>query len=309
MMCAIRRQYSGEVKYCWPISCCPEVTSHRRNSAFSRPSPWRVMRPVTSAWALMVFQFWNCGAWSMLEIFSMKAAWSTGANSPERLRLLVMTWVTPTPTSPSDGVPATKFGIAMGIACVPPGTTSSRGWPCAAKRPGRASPANASAPPANVKARRDIGSDRPGAGSPRSNLVMLVSLVMKHEGQRLPFGIPRLRQHLERLTADDGPASPFENAALTRAARFDLDQGRRGERAVDLEGQRDRNLDLFFVEPSGVALPAVVNLADQRGEIARRQRCRRPLGGADCRVRIQRFPGKRLPGRIALVDQGGDGFG
>ena len=37
------------------------ATSQRRNSAFSRPSPWRVMRPVTSAWALMVFQFWNCG--------------------------------------------------------------------------------------------------------------------------------------------------------------------------------------------------------------------------------------------------------
>jgi len=29
---------------------------------------------VTSAWALMVFQFWNCGATSMLLIFSIKAA-------------------------------------------------------------------------------------------------------------------------------------------------------------------------------------------------------------------------------------------
>ena len=61
-MCAIRRQYSGEVKYCWPASCWPVLTSQRRNSAFSRPSPCRVMRPVTSACALMVFQFWKCGA-------------------------------------------------------------------------------------------------------------------------------------------------------------------------------------------------------------------------------------------------------
>ena len=44
----------------------------------------------------------------------MKAAGSIGANSPLRLRLLVMTWATPTPTSLSDGVPATKFGIAIG---------------------------------------------------------------------------------------------------------------------------------------------------------------------------------------------------
>ena len=34
----MRRQYSGEVKYCWPASCWRGVTSHRRNSAFSRPS-------------------------------------------------------------------------------------------------------------------------------------------------------------------------------------------------------------------------------------------------------------------------------
>jgi hypothetical protein len=38
MMCAIRRQYSGEVKYCWPVSCWAVLTSQSRNSAFSRPS-------------------------------------------------------------------------------------------------------------------------------------------------------------------------------------------------------------------------------------------------------------------------------
>ena len=44
------------------------ATSQSRNSAFRRPSPCRVMRPVTSACALMVFQFSNCGAASMLVI-------------------------------------------------------------------------------------------------------------------------------------------------------------------------------------------------------------------------------------------------
>ncbi|MGY4457627.1 hypothetical protein ACVWYI_001587 [Bradyrhizobium sp. LB13.1] len=59
------------------------------------------MRPVTTACALMVFQFWNCGATSILLMRSMKAAWSIGANRPERFRLLVMTCVTPLPTSAS----------------------------------------------------------------------------------------------------------------------------------------------------------------------------------------------------------------
>ncbi|MGY4285330.1 hypothetical protein ACVWXO_004550 [Bradyrhizobium sp. LM2.7] len=72
------------------------------------------MRPVTSACALMVFQFWNCGATSILLMRSMKAAWSIGANRPERFRLLVMTWVTPLPTSPSDGEPGRKLVIAIG---------------------------------------------------------------------------------------------------------------------------------------------------------------------------------------------------
>src|SRR6266852_1543919 len=49
MMWATRRQLSGVVKYCCPISCCPENTSHRRNSDLSRPSLWHVSRPVTSA--------------------------------------------------------------------------------------------------------------------------------------------------------------------------------------------------------------------------------------------------------------------
>ena len=83
------------------------------------------MRPVTRACALMVFQLWNCGAPSILTILSMNAACSIGANSPLRLRLLVMTWVTPTPTSPSAGDPATKSGTAMGSGATLPSGISN----------------------------------------------------------------------------------------------------------------------------------------------------------------------------------------
>ena len=50
----------------------------------------------------------------------MKAAGSIGANNPLRLRLLVMTWATPAPTSPSAGEPATKSGIAIGSGATLP---------------------------------------------------------------------------------------------------------------------------------------------------------------------------------------------
>src|SRR5207237_1906572 len=56
----------------------------------------------------------------------MKAAWSIGANNPLRLRLLVMTCVTPRLTSPSAGVPATKFGIAIGSGAKSPSVMGTR---------------------------------------------------------------------------------------------------------------------------------------------------------------------------------------
>ena len=39
-----------------------------------------------------------------------------------------MTWVTPTPTSPSAGEPATKFGIAIGSGATSPSVTGTRVW-------------------------------------------------------------------------------------------------------------------------------------------------------------------------------------
>src|SRR3954471_10690987 len=218
MICAMRRQYSGDVKYCWPVSCWPAATSHRRNSAFSRPSGCRVMRPVTSACALMVFQLWNCGAWSMLEIFSMKAAWSIGANSPERFRLLVMTWVTPTPTSPSEGVPATKFGIAIGSGATLPSVICSR--VCARAKDGSSRPA--AAPP--IKAWRRLN----GKGGRRNDVTDILGLIsgntsaMKHlariEGDNdvLPLRIGFIAQHVVGLPLQDGPHRGLGGGLIAR---------------------------------------------------------------------------------------------
>src|SRR5258706_30818 len=76
MMWAMGRQYSGDVKYCWPASCFAVLTSHSRNSAFRRPSLCRVLRPVTSACALMVLQFLTCGSTSMVLVRAITTACS-----------------------------------------------------------------------------------------------------------------------------------------------------------------------------------------------------------------------------------------
>src|SRR5260370_41920844 len=96
-----------------------------------------------------------------------------------------MTWATPTLTSPSAGDPGTKFGIAIGSAWAPPGTTSSRCWACANNAGGRTIPDNARAPPASVKARREISDDRPDVGLSRNGRNTLIDRVMKQERQRL----------------------------------------------------------------------------------------------------------------------------
>src|ERR1700738_4193961 len=158
------------------------------------------MRPVTSACALMVFQLWNCGAASILTIFSMKAAWSIGANNPLRFRFLGMTWVTPAPTSPSAGDPATKFGIAIGSGATLPSVICN--LVCAPAREGSSRPA--AAPPIR-RSRRLAVTDIAGS-FPKSSTVehllgveidvhvfpLLVGLVPQHRvGLALQHGAHR----------------------------------------------------------------------------------------------------------------------
>src|ERR1700737_1058511 len=125
-----------------------------------------------------------------------------------------MTWVTPTPTSPSPGDPGTKFGIAIGSAWVPPGTTSSRCWAWANNAAGRSIPDNARPPPASVKARREISDDRPGVGLSRNGRNILIDLVMKQERQRLTIRISRGWKHRVWLASDNGPAGAPQKRAL-----------------------------------------------------------------------------------------------
>ncbi len=121
------------------------LTSHRRNSAFSRPSPCRVMRPVTSACALMVFQFWNCGAASMLMIFSMIGGLIDRREQSAALEVVG----DDLGHADADLVirracPPTKFGIAIGSGAKSPSVTCSSRFerlPRRQQRAGRRTPA------------------------------------------------------------------------------------------------------------------------------------------------------------------------
>src|SRR5882672_2562575 len=67
-----------------------------------------------------------------------------------------MTWATPTPTSPSAGEPATKFGIAIGSGATLPSVTCS--FVCAPASDGSSKPAAAPAPP--IRTSRRVSGDR-----------------------------------------------------------------------------------------------------------------------------------------------------
>src|ERR1700738_3757099 len=256
MMCAIRRQYSGEVKYCCPASCCPEATSHRRNSAFRRPSPWRVMRPVTSACALMVFQFWNCGAASMLTIFSMKAAWSIGANNPLRFRFLGMTWVTPAPTSPSAGEPATKFGIAIGSGATLPSVICN--FVCAPASEGSSRPA--AAPPLRRLRRLNFeggsGNDVTDiAGSfPKSSTVEHL-LGVKIDVHVFPLLVGLVAQHHVGLALQHGAHRGIGRGLIARRASGRDHLRSRGEAPIRVEPNPDRHIEFLRMLDTRLHVP------------------------------------------------------
>ena len=131
----MRRQYSGEVKYCWPVSCWPVATSHSRNSAFSRPS--RLPRHAAGDQRLGVDGLPALELRRGVDIADLlddRRPDRSARTSPLRLRLLVMTWATPTPTSASAGVPATKFGIAIGSGATLPSVICSLVCASAARR-------------------------------------------------------------------------------------------------------------------------------------------------------------------------------
>src|SRR3569832_349599 len=258
MMWPMRRQLSCVVKYCLPSSCCPANTSQRRNSALRRPSPWRVMRPVTSACALIVRQSAKRGTASELVIFSMKAAGLTGANRPDRCKLPVMTWVTPRATSPSAGAPATKSGSAIEIGCGLPWLMSTRTAACAgAVRRPVAAPRLV--PPASCKRRR-----REKAGGGRNALVigMSCSLLAEHIAQiEDHFHIAPLRivlgtQHRVRLALQDGAARAFCEHRPERRRRALDHVGAARHRAVGVELDSEDDLEVVRVLGAERRLPA-----------------------------------------------------
>src|SRR3954452_7546661 len=306
MICAMRRQYSGDVKYCWPVSCWAVLTSQRRNSALRRPSPCRVMRPVTSACALMVFQLWNCGAWSMLEIFSMKAAWSIGANNPERFRLLAMTCVTPVPTSPSAGDPATKFGIAIGSGATLPSVTCNFVWALA--RDGSSKPAAAPAPPIR-KSRRECGDagseyDVTGiAGSFPGRSAAKHLLGIEIDVHVFPLLVGLVSQHGVGLTLQDRANRSIRRGLISGRASGRDDLRRPGQAAIGIEPDPDRDVEFLRMLDTRLHVPQARQARPHCVKFGLRQRRRGTARGAERCGRIQRRAGQGLPGRIALVKQ------
>src|SRR5205085_6426751 len=306
MMCAIRRQNSGEVTYCWPVNCWAEATSQRRNSAFRRPSPWRVARPVTSACALMVFQFWNCGGLSLSVIFSMNAAGSIGANNPLRLRLLVMTPAIPAPTSPSAGVPARKFGIAIGKGATLPSGITNLVW--APARDGSSKPA---ALPIRTS-RRESGSGgsenvvtRIAGSFPKTSAAKHL-LGIEIDVHVFPLVVSLISQHCVGLAFQHGAHGGFCRRLISRrvAGRDDLRRSR--EPAIGVQPDPDRDKQFFGMLDTRLDLPQVRQPRPHRVKLGLRQRRRRAARGAERGRRIERRPGDGLPRRIALVEQGCD---
>src|SRR5665647_3597701 len=309
MICAIRRQYSGEVKYCWPVSCWPEATSQRRNSALRRPSGCRVMRPVTSAWALMVFQFWNCGAASMLTIFSMNAAGSIGANNPLRFKLLVMTWETPTLTSPSAGEPETKSGIAIGSGAKLPSVICN--FVCAPASEGISKPDAAPAPPSR-RSRRDNGNGGSEndvtdiAGSFPKSSTMKHLLGVEIDVHVFPLLVGLVPQHRVGLALQHRSTRGFRRRLVARRASGRDNLGRPGKPAVRVQPDPDRDIEFLGMFDPRLDIPQARQPRPHGVEFGLRQGRRGTARGAERGRGIQRRAGDRLPGRIALVEQGRD---
>src|SRR5580704_5355521 len=310
MMWAIRRQYSGEVEYCLPLSCWPVAASYRRNSALSRPSACRVMRPVTSAWALMVFQFWNCGALSMSVIRSMKAAGSIGANNPLRLRLLVMTWVTPALTSASPGVPATKFVIAIGSGAASPPVTEMRACPNARCAPANTRPLDASPDRTCRRSMRKVvfvgssGLDITFVPSARGALQVSA---IENRIEEFPF-VKETRGQPIWGAVDNRAQSALLEHTLERGARRRPRHRHGFERPVLLQLNAEFGLDPLRLGVAERLLPAAQDLLLEHRAPGRGIVRRLALGEPERGIGVQRLARDRLPRRIALVDQRRDGF-
>src|SRR6185312_1800621 len=261
MMWPTRRQLSCVVKYCLPSSCWPANTSHSRNSALSRPSPWRVMRPVTKACALIVRQSAKRGTASEFVTFSMKAAGLIGANRPERCKLLVMICVTPRAVSASAGAPGRKSGSAIEIGCGLPWLMSTRTAPRAG---GVNSPAAA---PRLVPAASCMRRRRDSAGEEKNASVIGISVLSlaEHVAQiEDHFHVAPLRivlgtQHGVGLALQDGAARALGEHRAERRRRALDHVGAAQHRAVGVEHHVEDDLEVGRILGAERRLPALLD--------------------------------------------------
>ena len=88
--CAIRRALAASPLNCSPATCSPVATSHSRNRAVSLP-PFLSTPPVSTNWALTVFQASRLGAASGSAGFSGKVEGLIGDRKIERAMSLAIT--------------------------------------------------------------------------------------------------------------------------------------------------------------------------------------------------------------------------
>src|SRR5215470_5335606 len=252
------------------------------------------MRPVTSACALMARQSGNFGTASTLAMRSMKACVSTGANRPLRLRLLVITPVTPRATSLSAGEPPTKSGSAIGIGATLPCVMSTRGAANASRECGAISAPAPSAAPVSNRPRRVS----------RSAAARSAEHLSRIEGKfnLFPHVISGDRQSV-RLTLDNR-ADRALGGNLEHRIAVAVHQDRLAlQRSVLIEIDPDRDDQALGVGKTGRRSPALRHLVAQHVHLVLRQRRGVAHRAAERLLVVKLLARDALATRVALVEQ------
>src|SRR6266478_3430346 len=153
-----------------------------------------------------------------------------------------MTWATPTPTSPSDGVPATKFGIAIGSGATLPSGITSLVWASASDGSSRAAPA----PPIRTSRRES------GKGGSKNDVTDIVGsflksstvehlLGIKIDVHVLPLVVALIPQHRVGLTLQHGPYRGFRRRLIAGRASGRHHLRRCREAAIRVQPDPDRD--------------------------------------------------------------------
>src|SRR4051794_3839522 len=225
-----------------------------------------------------------------------------------------MTWVTPTPTSASPGVPAAKFGIAIGSGTNSPSGIGTLFGACAnAPRTGTA----VSVPSAAIPDITCLRSKRNGISRNPSLLVIVRGLWFdvgqapisrsdfsfgEYRRKIFPF-VEKGRRQLVRLAFDDRAQRALLVDAKIGRRRGPLRNRHAFKRAVALQPDFESGFRLLRLDTAIGFFPAAFDLLPEHRPPSRGiVRCR-ALGETQRGIGVQRIAGRGLTRRIALVEE------